>query len=992
MRRFTSRTVVVLAAIAALLAVPRITRGWFVQSSTVRHVELSLTEGTEMAAALSPDGRTLAIDLLGCLWIVPASGGPARQISDEFGDIRQPAWSPDGKSIAFQSYRDGGWHIWTMAPDGTGLKQRTFGPFDHREPHWSPDGTRIALSSDEMGNYDIWELTLTTGQLRQLTKNPANDSMPAYSPDGREIAFVSDRQGSPGIWAVDAEGHERLIQQSAGAVNAPSWSPDGKVIYNVVSNDQSRLMLGNQVVSSNEDVFPFRPQWISSTDFLYTADGKIKRRTLGVTAPRTIEFSASVKFDRPAFTPKHRDFNSTSPRRALGIMKPAISPDGKQVAFAALGDLWLMPIGGKPQRITNDSFVETDPTFSSDGKSLAYASDRSGSMDLWVRDLQTGQDRRLTDLPDAEFGPAFSPDGTRIAFLNQAGEVYTVNLQSTEVQKVHAAAFQPGRPTWSPDSRTVLLSVLRPYSTRFREGTSQMLAVSLDEQRDRYFVPVPHRSVGLREGDGPIWSPDGTKMAFVMEGSLWVMAVTAKGEPAGPPRRISNESADSLSWTGDSRQVLYLSMDKLKLASIDDGRVREIPLDLTWQPKIPTGRKVVHAGRLFDGTSSNIRRDIDLVIEGNRITSIQPHRTDLHSGEVVDASGLTVMPGLIEIHSHLNKEYGEKLGRIWLAYGITTVRNPAGNPYEAGEDREAFASGTRLGPRFFGTGYTFDGTRIYYGGSMGLEAGAQIDMELERSRVLGYDLIKTYVRLPDILQKRIIEFAHQNGMPVTSHELYPAVAFGADGVEHIRGTSRRGYSPKVSALNYSYRDVIDLLAQSQMTITPTINIQGGAFALVAARTPEIVSEPRFTNLFPPGVVQSTRTGLERARQATDRTQREAALKPLGDTVLKLTRAGGRVVAGTDAPINPFALSLLIEIEHYVDGGLSPFQALQTATINSAVALGAGADLGTLETGKLADLIAVEGNPLEHIHDLRQTRITIRNGEVFRQSDLIAVKR
>src|SRR5262249_40275659 len=156
---------------------------FFQQSAATRHVELTLNEGTNMAAALSPDGRTLAIDLLGCLWVLPVNGGPAKQISDELGDIRQPAWSPDGKRIAFQSYRDGGWHIWTIAPDGTGLKQLTFGAFDHREPHWSPDGTRIALSSDQNGNYDIWELTLETGQLRQITNNSANDSMPAYSKD-----------------------------------------------------------------------------------------------------------------------------------------------------------------------------------------------------------------------------------------------------------------------------------------------------------------------------------------------------------------------------------------------------------------------------------------------------------------------------------------------------------------------------------------------------------------------------------------------------------------------------------------------------------------------------------------------------------------------------------------------------------------------------------------------------------------------------------------
>jgi Tol biopolymer transport system component/imidazolonepropionase-like amidohydrolase len=967
----------------ALLAGPAV----LPQTSNTRHIEVAMNEGTSMAAALSPDGRTLAIDLLGCLWVLPANGGAARQISDELGDIRQPVWSPDGQTIAFQSYRDGGWHIWTTAPDGTKLKQHTFGPFDYREPHWSSDGLRLAVSSDRSGNYDIWELTFASGQLRQLTKNPANDSMPAFVNGDREISFVSDRQENPGIWAIDSSGRERLVQKTEGTTNAPSWSADGKVVYSVVANNQSRLMLGNEVVSSNEDVFPFRAQWISATEFIYTADGKIKRRTLGSPTPRVVEFTATVKFDRTAFTPKRREFDSTAARPVQGIMAPAVSPDGKQIAFAALGDLWLMTIGSKPERITQDAFIETDPVWSRDGKSLVFSSDRGGSMDLWIRDLQSGRDRRLTDLANAEVNAALSPDGTRAAFLNQAGEIYTVNLQSSEVQKIHDATFSPGRPTWSADSRTVATSVLQPYSSRFREGTSQILAVSLDDRTDHYYVPAPHHSAGLREGDTPNWSPDGTKMAFGMDGTLWVVPVSVKGEPAGPPRRLTNESADALSWTGDSKRILYMSMDKLKMVSVDDAKITEIPFDLTWQPKVPRGRKVVHAGRMFDGKNNTLRNDVDIVVEGNRIRGIENHRPDLHSGEVIDASALTVMPGLIEMHAHLNKEHGSQLGRIWLAYGVTTVRNPAGSPYSAIEDREAFESGVRPGPRLYTTGYTFDGSRIYYAGSMGLEAGSQIDMELERARRLGFDLIKTYVRLPDLLQKRIVEFAHENGMPVTSHELYPAVAFGADGVEHIRGTSRRGYSPKVSALNYSYKDVIDLLALSKMTITPTINIQGGAFALTAARTPELVSEPRFVNLFPPSVVQATITNVERARQFPDRAAREAALKPLGETVLKLTRAGGRVVAGTDSAINPFGLALHIELETYVDGGLTPFQALQTATVNSAEALGASADLGTIEAGKLADMIAVEGNPLQDIRAARKVRMTIRNGEVFLQENL-----
>ncbi len=939
-----------------------------------------------MAAAVSPDGRTMAIDLLGSLWILPSSGGIARRITDEFSDARQPAWSPDGRTIAFQSYRDGGWHIWTVAPDGTALKQLTSGPFDHREPHWSPDGARIAFSSDRSGNYDIWELALATGQLRQVTNDASNESMPAWSRDGREIAFVSDRPSSPGIWIIDASGQERVVQKTAGATFAPSWSPDGKLLYNVLEGTQSRLMLDGVVVSNDEDVFPFRAQWLSATEFLYTADGKIKRRAPG-SAPRIVDFTAALDFNRTTFTPKRRDFDSTTSRPALGIMKPAISPDGKQIAFAALGDLWIMPVGGgRPQRLTQDVFVEMDPAWSPDGQSLVFSSDRSGWMDLWIRDLATGRDRQLSDLPSAEMGAEWSPDGTRVAFINESGEIYTINVEGREVQKVHDALFQPGSPTWSPDSKTILISALRPYSTRFREGTSQILAISLDERKDRYYDAGAHHSIGVRDGDGPVWSPDGTKLAFVSSGTLWVMPVSARGEPSGPPRQLTSESADSLSWTGDSRQILYLSADKLKLVSVDDGQSREIRIDLTWQPKIPRGRKVVHAGRVFDGKSGSLQSDMDIIIEGNRIRSVERHRADVHTGEVIDATGLTVMPGLIEMHSHQRKDFGERLGRIWLAYGITTVRNPAGSPYGSTEDREAYESGARPGPRMFMTGYTFDGSRIYYAGSMGIEAGPEIDLELDRARRLGYDLIKTYVRLPDILQKRIVEFAHLNGITVTSHELYPAVAFGADGVEHIGGTSRRGYSPKVTRLNRSYSDVIDLLVQSKMTITPTTNIMGG-FALAVEQDPALLDDPRFRALFPAFVVQAVRANTERAL-ASDRATRVAAFKPLGDTLVRLSRAGGRISAGTDSPINPYAVSLHAELANYVAGGLTPFQALQTATVNAAEALGAAADLGTIEPGKLADLVAVDGNPLEDIRAARKVRVTIRNGEVFPQSALV----
>jgi len=159
-------------------------------------VVVTVREGTSMAIAVSPDGQQVAFDLQGTLWVVPIGGGDARRLTDEYGDIRQPDWSPDGTRLAFQSYRDGTWRIWTIRADGTGLTAVTSGPFDDREPHWSPDGRRIAFSSDRSGNYDIWVLDVASGVVTPVTTHTGDDFFPAWSPDGSEIAFASTRSSS----------------------------------------------------------------------------------------------------------------------------------------------------------------------------------------------------------------------------------------------------------------------------------------------------------------------------------------------------------------------------------------------------------------------------------------------------------------------------------------------------------------------------------------------------------------------------------------------------------------------------------------------------------------------------------------------------------------------------------------------------------------------------------------------------------------------------
>ena len=973
---------------------------WGGAQSASRDVRLTLTEGTSMAAALSPDGRTIVLDLLGALWTMPSAGGRATRVLDDGYDAHAPAWSPDGTRLAFQAYYRDTWNIWTMQADGSDLRQVTSGPFDDREPHWSPDGTRLAFASDRGGNYDVWLLTLASGDVRRFTSGGANESMPAWSPDGREIAFVSDREAR-GIYARHLDtGAERQLAADAAVLFTPSWAPDGTAVaYVAVDGAVTRLMAGGRnVADASEDVHPFRTSWTSAGELLYTADGGVKRRAAAGGPARPVPFSADVAFTRAAFTPARRAFPPEGPQPVLGLMHPTISPDGSTVAFGALGDLWLVSTragDGVPRRVTSDVFVETNPVWSPDGKTLAFSSDRDGAVALWARDLASGVDRRIA--ADGTTA-SWSPDGTQLAYLDSGSQLRVVQVANREQRQVHGRLFEPGRPSWSPDGRAVVMSALRPYSTRFREGTNQVLWVAVQPDAtadgkaafapDRWMDPIPHKSVGMRENLGPVWSPNGREMAAIVDGQLTTYAVARDGTASGAPRRISTDLASSPSWTSNSRRVLYQTADRFRLADLTDGSIRDIVPQWSWTARTHTATTTIHAGRLFDARAgATAQADMDVVVEGQRIVSVAPHREGQHRGTVVDASAGTVLPGLIESHTHLSKALGEAQGRIWLSFGVTTVRNPATNAFEGQEEREAIEAGVRVGPRVITTGEPLDGSRIYYPGGVALDGGGLVEAQLARARTLHFDFIKTYVRLPDLLQKRIIEGAHQAGMPVTSHELYPAVAYGADGVEHVRGTSRRGYSPKTSALSRSYGDVVQLLTASGMTLTPTITIQGG-FQVLTARDPWWVDDPRVTGLFPASVAANGQAMRAKPLAAADLAAREALVTSQERLVLAVVRGGGRVIAGTDSPINPYGVALLSELEHYVRGGLSPAEAIRTATAVPAEAFGLGADLGTIEAGKLADLVIVDGDPLTAITDLRRTRRVVKGGVVYDVATLL----
>ncbi|MCC7241062.1 MAG: PD40 domain-containing protein [Acidobacteria bacterium] len=961
-------------------------------------IDVTVHEGTSMSVAVSPDGRTLAVDLQGSIWTLPATGGTATRITDVFNDARQPSFSPDGKWITFFGYRDGCYDLWAIAPDGSQQHKLTWGAFDDREPVFSHDGTRVAFSSDR-GNtlgsdYNIWTLDVQSGEFRQVTKDPADDYMPTWSPDDKEIAFASTRGDGRSVWAINlADGTERRVASAAGRVDAPSWGGDGAIVYHVSAGAGSgpgssgpgsaRYEIGGKTITGGENVFGFRASWANPTEFYYVSDGRIRKRTVGGSAPQTIEFTATLQVTRAAttYTPHRRDFTSAAPRQVLGVVHPVISPDGKQIAFAAVGDIYVMPVGGSPVNLTKDAAFDTEPAWSPDGSKLAYSSDKdSEHLQLWVRDMKSGTSRRLTDLTTQPQGAAWSPDGGRIAFFNVDGmwrvaQMSVIEVATGTVTKVHDRLPQPGAPAWSPDGTRLAIAGIAPMTRRFREGTNQILTMSSTKLNDdKWFAPEPMMSIDSRGGCGPAWSPDGTKMAAIYEGVLAVWPVSRAGEPLGPPRRITNESAHAPSWSGDSRHVLYQSADKLRIVDIEDGDVQTVPLDLTYTPAIPTTRLLVHAGTLVDMKSAASRADVDIVIEGNTITRVGPHAQANHTGQVIDASHLTVMPGLIEFHTHLQPDFGESAGRAWLAFGITTVRSPGNTPYEPVEEREASEANVRIGPRVYGTGNLMEWQRVYYKMGIAISSVAHFELELQRAKVLQYDLLKSYVRLPDLQQKRMVEFAHSIGIPVATHEIYPAALVGVDNTEHTSATSRRGYSPKVATQQRAYEDVIQLFGKSGRYMTPTLF--GSARPLFDA-DPGLKADPRFT-LYPEWMQAEV-------AQMADPKAPKYAIDPAGSgkMVMDVMRAGGIIVAGTDTPNG---INLHGEISAYVSAGMTPFEALQAATVNPARAL--ALDAGTIEPGKLADLIIVDGDPLANVSNAYKVRRVIANGRVYEMDQLI----
>jgi imidazolonepropionase-like amidohydrolase/Tol biopolymer transport system component len=955
-----------------------------------------------MQPRFSPDGRRIAYvsDAGGGdnVWVMDADGRGARAVSTEdFRLLNNPVWHPSGDYLAARKHYSGTrslgsgeiWLFHASGGKGVALNEKPNWQKDLGEPAFSPDGRYVYFSQDATPGrtfeynknsrqqiYVIQRLDTTDGTIEPFVTGPGGAVRPVPSPDGTRLAFVRRFRGQTTLFVKDlATGEERPVWGGLDRDLQEAWAIHG--------------------------VYPAFAWLPGAKEVVVWAQGKLWRVDVGSGAAKDIPFHVkdtrevreAVRF-RTEVAPDTFDVRQ--------LRWATTFPAGDRVVCSALGFLYAKDLpAGAPRRLTSQTdHFELYPSVSRDGQRVVFTTwddDAFGS--VRVLDVKTGRETVLTRAPGKYLEPRFSPDGRTVVFTRASGGYLTSPWQGTETGIYRVAADGTGEPvrvTKDGGAPQFGASNDRLYVTRTSvknevDLSSTLVSMSLAGAEEREVVQT-------EKATEYAVSPDGKWLAFVDGYQAYVTPLPQTGKRLDlgpkaesiPVRPITRNAGEYLHWSGDSRAVHYSLGDELFTRRLDEtfafvpGAPAELPkapehgvrIGFAQKADAPTATVAITGARVVTMRGDEVIQDGVVVVRGNRIAAVGDRAsTPVPAGAtVVDAGGKTILPGLVDAHWHGGMgEDGIVPQQSWvdlasLAFGVTTIHDPSNDTGTIFTHAEMRKAGLVVGPRIFSTGTILYGAKGSYAAKVDSLDDALT--HLERMRAAGAISVKSYNQPRRDQRQQILEAARRTRMNVVpeggslfQHNM-TMVVDGHTGIEHAIPLAKL------------YDDVKQLWSQTAVGYTPTLVVAYGGLDgehYFYART-DVWKHPLLSRYVPHEILEARAVRRETA------PEEDFNVVQVARTATELQRAGVPVNIGAHGQRE--GLGSHWEMWMLAMGGMTPLEAIRCATLNPARYLGLDADIGSLEPGKLADLVVIDGDVLSDIRQSDRVAQVMVDGRLY----------